>query len=331
MVKKQPVVSIVAAIALSVLALLCGSLLMPSSTVANMGDATTSIAAVTRSNTEQLAIANDPITYTDFAYLPFVARNWPPIPPALHDITNDDFDGYYAVGWTESLSATADAYFLEEAVYTFPYWCFFNTSVYTGTATSWSVPAPGKEPGTYLYRVRGRYGGGSYSDYSNIEGVTVAPTPTAAFIQVIEQLDTPQKLSNFLLNEFQWTYHDGCVSYWPEEFYNRKEGDCKDYATLTSYVLAKHEYYTEIITFTFYDQEGTRYGHVVVIYQDKDGSFKYISNGEIVATVTSVSDVLEKEKQRTNASRIGGYLVLPPGTIIVCSPDEMYPGICPLW
>jgi hypothetical protein len=44
-----------------------------------------------------------------------------------------------------------------------------------------------------------------------------------------------------------------------------------------------------------------------------------MSNGQIMEKVTSIFDLLEKEKQRLHASRIGGYIVLPSGTKIVCA------------
>jgi hypothetical protein len=119
---------------------------------------------------------------------------------------------------------------------------------------------------------------------------------------------------------FHTTYHDGSMSYSPQEFFNCRDGDCKDYAVFASYVLAYHNHYAEIITFTWYDRDGQRNGHVVAIFQDKDGKLKYMSNGRIMAEVKSVADLLEKEKDRLEAVRIGGYLVLPPGTTAVRSP-----------
>lgn len=169
-----------------------------------------------------------------------------------------------------------------------------------------------------MYRVRGQYPTG-YGEFSEIKIVTVVPDPTPSFSTHVAQLDTPNKLSNFLSDEFQFTFHDGCISYWPEEFYSLGQGDCKDYATFSSYILAQHGYFVEIVSYSWYDYSGTRYGHVVIIYQNVDGSLQYMSNGEIKDKVTSVSDLLEKERQRLNALRIGGYIVLPPGTRTVCS------------
>lgn len=104
--------------------------------------------------------------------LPLVTKRWPPVPypTTLNPIDNADKDGYYAVSW--SPAGLADTYVLEEdgdAAFSSP------TIVYNGASTYWSVPDPGRSPGTYYYRVRGHNQWG-YGDYSNVKAVTVGPT-----------------------------------------------------------------------------------------------------------------------------------------------------------
>ena len=102
-------------------------------------------------------------------YLPLVLKGWPPIPctPVLNPIDNTDQDGYYAVTWQEADLATT--YILEEAT---------NASfsgaqtVYQGTSLSWTVPDPGKTPGTYYYRAKGRNSWGD-SSWSNVQSTVV--------------------------------------------------------------------------------------------------------------------------------------------------------------
>jgi hypothetical protein len=254
-------------------------------------------------------------------YLPFVANRWPlpePKTPTLHDIDNSDCDQEYTVRWTAETQWLTDKYFLEEAECT--YFCdeFEDpTVVYSGTVSSWSASTLDREPGTYLYRVRGQNATG-YGEYSDLEAATVVPEPSAGFLAAINQLDEPGKLSEFLLNDMEWEFHDGCVSYWPEEFYTLGEGDCKDFATFASYVLAYHGYYAEVVSYSGYWPDDTRFGHVVVIYEGPDGVLRYISNGQIMGEVDSVQDLLEEEADNANA-RIGHYLVLPPGTATVCT------------
>jgi len=143
----------------------------------------------------------------------------------------------------------------------------------------------------------------------------------ASFSEAVSRLDTPTKVINYMNSYFNFTFHDGCVSYALEEFYELKEGDCKDYATFFSYVLDYHGFDADIVTFTFYEDDGTRNGHVVTLFNDSDGVLKYQSNGDIFGPVTSVSDLLEQEKIRLNVAIMGSYLVLDPGSTYCCSPD----------
>lgn len=218
-------------------------------------------------------------------FLPLVVNRWPLPPPSpltIHDIDNYDNNGNYIVDWDEDPNKLSENYVLEESECT--YWCDeFNspTVVYSGTNTTWSTPLTGKSAGTYLYRVHGHNATG-YGEFSETKTVTVVPDPTPLFSGVGAQLNTPPKISDFLLSEFQFTFHAGCISYWPEEFYNLKHGDCKDYATLSSYLLAQHGYRAKIVPYSWYGQDGTRYGHVVVIYQNTDGTLQYMSNGQIM-------------------------------------------------
>lgn len=110
-------------------------------------------------------------TDTSPLYLPIVANRWPPYPypPKLNPIDNVDGDATYTVTW--AAADLAQTYSLEEDVSA----DFSNpTQVYNGADLSWSVPAPGKTPGTYHYRVRGHNVWG-YGEYSNVEAVTALP------------------------------------------------------------------------------------------------------------------------------------------------------------
>jgi len=104
-------------------------------------------------------------------YFPLILKRWPPVPypPVLNPIDNTDGDGLYTVSW--SPAALAETYVLEEdnnAGFSSP------AIVYEGSETSWSVPSPGKSPGTYYYRVRGHNQWG-YGPYSNVQSVRVSP------------------------------------------------------------------------------------------------------------------------------------------------------------
>jgi hypothetical protein len=93
------------------------------------------------------------------------------------------------------------------------------------------------------------------------------------------------------------------------------ERACKDYATFFSYVIARHGYYAEMVTFT-----SARYnGHVVTIFKDEDGQFQYQSNEKLMGKVSSIDDLLQKEMKRLGYRTIIRYKVLPPGSVNVCT------------
>jgi hypothetical protein len=108
-------------------------------------------------------------TLTNTLYMPFAMKHWPPYPysTTLNPIDNTDGDGIYVVGWLPA--ELAQTYSLEEddnAAFSSP------TEVYSGTGTSWAVPAPGRTAGTFYYRVRGHNTWG-YGPYSNVRAVLV--------------------------------------------------------------------------------------------------------------------------------------------------------------
>ena len=92
-----------------------------------------------------------------------------PRAPYLEAITNVDHDRVYTVHWVPS--SNADRYILEESRSD----SFSDIrQVYTGAHESWTVPIPGKTPGTYYYRVKAGNAGGE-SAWSNTQTVTIHP------------------------------------------------------------------------------------------------------------------------------------------------------------
>ena len=142
---------------------------------------------------------------------------------------------------------------------------------------------------------------------------------TEDFAAVIERLDTPEKAAEYTSSRFTFTYHDGCISYTPEEFFSLGTGDCKDFATFLSYVLDEHGYDAKIVAFKYY-LDGKRYGHVVTLFSDTDGTLKYATTPDIRVfhNVTSVDDLLSKECARLGAPEIANYIVQPAGSLDCC-------------
>jgi len=149
-------------------------------------------------------------------------------------------------------------------------------------------------------------------------GINSALLTSENFTYVVENLDTPVKATQYAQEKFTFVYHDGWVSYSPEIFFKGLKGDCKDYATFLSYVLAKHGYDAKIVSFIYYDHT-SRNGHVVTLFTDTDGKMKYVTTPDVTKfrEVTSVEDLLAKECVRLGVPSIAKYQVHPAGTLDV--------------
>jgi uncharacterized repeat protein (TIGR01451 family) len=126
------------------------------------------IAVVTASNGVSVLTATTTVAIP-VVYMPLILKRWPPIPytPVLNRIDNADQDNYYTVTWREADLATT--YVLEEATNT----SFSDAQeVYQGAGLSWTVPSPGKMPGTYYYRVKARNTWGETA-WSNVQFAVV--------------------------------------------------------------------------------------------------------------------------------------------------------------
>lgn len=139
------------------------------------------------------------------------------------------------------------------------------------------------------------------------------------FSYVVENLDTPLKIAQFADAKFSYEYHDGCISYPPEEFFFKTLGDCKDYSTFFSYILAQHGYDSKIVAYKGYI-DGKRTAHVVVLFTDTDGRLKYatLPDMSVFRDVNSLDDLLAKECSRMGIPTISNYTIYPAGSLDPC-------------
>jgi hypothetical protein len=146
--------------------------------------------------------------------------------------------------------------------------------------------------------------------------LTPSPTATAANLaEAVQHLDTPEKLSAFLLDEITYSAHGGCLSYWPDVFYQKREGNCKDYSTFASYVLAQHGYDARRVVF-FYYQGGVKYAHEVAAYEI--GAETWImSNGNIRGPFGSINGYFDS---LTWLDYVTLLCIKPPGGVTCCNP-----------
>jgi hypothetical protein len=104
-------------------------------------------------------------------YLPITINAWPPIPsvPVIDPIDNADQDNVFVVSWKNP--GVGGTYILEESMEpTFP----SPNVAYQGPALSWQVPAGGKLPGVYYFRVKTKNNYGE-SDWSEVQSIRIYP------------------------------------------------------------------------------------------------------------------------------------------------------------
>jgi transglutaminase-like putative cysteine protease len=112
------------------------------------------------------------------------------------------------------------------------------------------------------------------------------PTGHGPALPPLDQLaatyQTPGAIATFLREEFRFQRDEdlfGEVDRWqsPEEFLQRRTGDCEDYALLAQALLQRNG--VEEFVFSLFGEEG--YAHTVSVYRDEDGRYNVINEGKL--------------------------------------------------
>jgi hypothetical protein len=82
----------------------------------------------------------------------------------------------------------------------------------------------------------------------NLDG-WVIPDDTK-FLVLIQELDTPEKIGDYMLDNFESEEHP-YISLTPYQLYITKKGDCNDFATFAIYIAHFHGYETYQILMLF--------------------------------------------------------------------------------
>ena len=122
----------------------------------------------------------------------------------------------------------------------------------------------------------------------------VIPT-TASFQETISSLDTPEKLSDWMLKNIEYESHyeiwvETGIMYraTPEEIFESKCGCCAEFAIFACAVFEYHGYETEIFTISVASDPSK--GHAVCVYQSS--SLLYIINvGRIEGPYQTYQDI----------------------------------------
>lgn len=94
-------------------------------------------------------------------------------------------------------------------------------------------------------------------------GCGTTPDDYGEFIACVEELDTPQKIGSYMLENFEYKIHD----FWtldPYELWQIKKGDCDDFSAFGVFAADYHGYETYQIKIW----DNTFYQHFVAVYNE---------------------------------------------------------------
>ena len=102
----------------------------------------------------------------------------------------------------------------------------------------------------------------------NLNGFIVPEPGKAEFMTIVEKLDTPQKISDYMLENFTYQKH---LFYAPSPYqlWLTKNGDCNDFATFGVFVTHWHGLNETYQIKIYYC--GTIIKHFIAIYIEDDG------------------------------------------------------------
>lgn len=109
------------------------------------------------------------------------------------------------------------------------------------------------------------------------------PAPAVPLLdQVAVSHPTPEAVASFLRERFSFRRDEdlfGEIDRWqsPEEFLQRRAGDCEDYALLAKELLQRNG--IEAYVFSLFGEEG--YAHTVSVFVDENGRYNVINEGKL--------------------------------------------------
>ena len=111
---------------------------------------------------------------------------------------------------------------------------------------------------------------------------TAEQRPAPLLEQAAASNPTPDAVAGFLLEHFTFRRDAdlfGEIDRWqsPEEFLQRRVGDCEDYALLAKELLRRNG--IEAYVLSLFGEEG--YAHTVSVFVDEDGRYNVINQGKL--------------------------------------------------
>jgi len=91
------------------------------------------------------------------------------------------------------------------------------------------------------------------------------------FLTMIEELDTPEKIGNYMVENFTYEMHDSTLT--PYQLYKTNKGDCDDFAIFGIFIANYNGYETYHIAIIL--ENGM--GHYLAVYVE-DNKYNYSNN-----------------------------------------------------
>jgi hypothetical protein len=109
---------------------------------------------------------------------------------------------------------------------------------------------------------------------------------------VPSSIQSPEDLRHWFKQDFHYKMIIPDKLQSPQETIDCKTGDCEDFASLASAVLAKMGISGKVVVIRF---EGLNIMHAVCVWKGEDGTYNFISNKELVySRETSVESAIKK-------------------------------------
>lgn len=83
------------------------------------------------------------------------------------------------------------------------------------------------------------------------------------FLALIQELDTPEKIGNYMLDNFIYEIHDFTAQS-PYELFLSKKGDCDEFSVFGIFIADYHDY----ITYQIKIFDNTLFTHYVAVYDE---------------------------------------------------------------
>ena len=137
------------------------------------------------------------------------------------------------------------------------------------------------------------------------------PSPEELFRKKVEELNTVQKIIDYLNNNFRFISREGNIAYSPKDFFERKEGGEQDFAVFASYVLHEHNFISFTFTYEYENDNQKKIKHVTSVRDTDLPKYIYFDNGKVetISHGWSFRDLCRKEEERL------GIRVLRYGTV----------------